>query len=354
MGFDLAAVERVAVEVSRVFADSLQSAAREAAKEAEQTRQRLDDEARALAEGQAKLEEGWRQLNLERQRLSIAAGDSIGAASCQQPAAQLKPGTAPGALRYDTPPRMRPAGAGAPPEKPAEKESPAKKAAAITQDAQVEVADWGQVGLALLAASTLHVDGEEAESGEPPESVVVPIPPIDMSCFSGQGSRGERLKKKLLADLSKVELLSQAVDPWNYVPAECQVTFKDHAYSVLPVQRPDAAGMGHDLWNHIVEVPEGWEVLSSEDGDFGEVIAALSRHRWGSLVLGVRGSRQSFDAYWTPLFGDGGHAGVLCQEDVDWIEPVDGSSNRFRMTYSGLRLVMRRPAASQVAGERGR
>ncbi|CAK0793957.1 unnamed protein product, partial [Prorocentrum cordatum] len=43
------------------------------------------------------------------------------------------------------------------------------------------------VGLALLAASALHVDGEEAESGEPPEGVVVPIPPIDMSCFSKRG-----------------------------------------------------------------------------------------------------------------------------------------------------------------------
>jgi len=298
MGFDLSAVERVAVEVSRVFADSLQSVAREAAKEAELTRQRLDDEARALAKGHAKLEEGWRQLNLERQRLSIAAGASIGVASCQQPAAaKLVPGTAPGALRYDTPPRMRLAGAGAPPEKAAEKaeEAPVKKAAAITQEAQVEVAGWGQV-----------------------------------------------------------ELLPQAVDPWNYVPAECQVTFRDHVYSVLPVQRPDAAGMGHDLWNHVVEVPEGWEVLACEGGDFGEAIAAVSRHRWGSLVLGVRGPRQSFDAYWTPLFGDGGHAGSLCQEDVDWIEPVEGSSNRFRMTYSGLRLVMRRPAAPLGAGERSR
>ena len=43
------------------------------------------------------------------------------------------------------------------------------------------------VGLALLVASALHVDGEEAEPGEPPEGVVVPIPPIDMSCFSERG-----------------------------------------------------------------------------------------------------------------------------------------------------------------------
>ena len=52
--------------------------------------------------------------------------------------------------------------------------------------------------------------------------------------------------------------------------------------------------------------------------------------------------KRGFDAYWTPLFGDGSFAGQLCEADVDWIEPVGPEDRRFRMTYSGLRLVLRK------------
>ncbi|CAE8586719.1 unnamed protein product, partial [Polarella glacialis] len=60
---------------------------------------------------------------------------------------------------------------------------------------------------------------------------------------------------------------------------------------------------------------------------------------------------KSFDSYWTPLFGDGSHAGQMCQGDVDWIEPVEDHMRRYRMTYSGLRLVIRQAkAAPSFAG----
>ncbi|CAJ1355496.1 unnamed protein product, partial [Effrenium voratum] len=56
-------------------------------------------------------------------------------------------------------------------------------------------------------------------------------------------------------------------------------------------------------------------------------------------------ARRGFDAYWTPLFGDGSFAAQLCEADVDWIEPAgpaEEPQRRFRMTYSGLRLVIRK------------
>merc|ERR1711890_185566 len=81
--------------------------------------------------------------------------------------------------------------------------------------------------------------------------------------------------------------------------------------------------------------------MGTESECFGSAMAALCSHGWGSLVLGVQNARKGFDAYWTPLFGDGRRAGQKCEEDVDWIEPVEGSEHRYLMTYSGLRLVIR-------------
>lgn len=134
------------------------------------------------------------------------------------------------------------------------------------------------------------------------------------------------------------------------VPANCTVSYGQSTFSVLPHQLPDASNLGHDRWNEAVEIPEGWEVLSSASYGFDEAMAFLTQNCWGAMVLGVRNANQGFDAYWTPLFGDGSHAGQMCEADVDWIEPVDGDDRQFRMTYSGLRLVIRqRQLASPIA-----
>lgn len=139
----------------------------------------------------------------------------------------------------------------------------------------------------------------------------------------------------------------------DYVPSDCQLSFQGYAYSVLPLQCPDAANLGHDLWNKMVELPQGWEVLSQTDPEFNSALFALTSHGWGAIVLGVRNAKNGFDAYWTPLFGDGSHAGHLCEEDVDWIDPVKQRENQFRMTYSGLRMVIRqRVGPTQLPGRR--
>merc|ERR1712048_15322 len=104
---------------------------------------------------------------------------------------------------------------------------------------------------------------------------------------------------------------------------------------------PDAPNLGHDLWNHTVDLPEGWEFFSANDKDFSQAIVTLANHRWGAIVLGVRNAHHGFDAFWTPLFGDGSHAGQRCEEDVDWIDPVQDNDSQYRMTYSGLRMVIR-------------
>eukprot|EP00930_Biecheleria_cincta_P030308 TRINITY_DN2098_c5_g1_i1.p1 TRINITY_DN2098_c5_g1~~TRINITY_DN2098_c5_g1_i1.p1 ORF type:complete len:444 (+),score=83.04 TRINITY_DN2098_c5_g1_i1:126-1334(+) len=124
------------------------------------------------------------------------------------------------------------------------------------------------------------------------------------------------------------------------VPADYMVAVGDCAYAVLPLKEPSAPNLGHDLWNHVVEVPDGWEVLCSSTSGFHHVMAELSRHSWGAMVMGVRNENNGFDAYWTTSFGDGSHAGQLCEGDVDWIEEVEQGGRRFRMTYSGLRLVI--------------
>eukprot|EP00913_Durusdinium_trenchii_P004342 g4025.t1 len=51
--------------------------------------------------------------------------------------------------------------------------------------------------------------------------------------------------------------------PQGQVPNHYIVSIGDRAYTVLPLKdcswEPGASSLGHDLWNHIVEVPEGWE-----------------------------------------------------------------------------------------------
>lgn len=137
--------------------------------------------------------------------------------------------------------------------------------------------------------------------------------------------------------------LSRSMAPQGQVPNHYIVSIGDRAYTVLPLKEPGASSLGHDLWNHIVEVPEGWEVLSTQMEGFNHAISVLGQHRWGAMVLGVRNASRGFDAYWTPLFGDGSFAAQLCEANVDWIETAgQEDQRRFRMTYSGLRLVIRK------------
>jgi len=127
----------------------------------------------------------------------------------------------------------------------------------------------------------------------------------------------------------------------DYVPSDCTLTLQGYSYSVLPLQFPDASNLGHDLWNKTVELPQGWEVLSEADPEFHQALPQLTQRGWGAIVLGIKNAHNGFNAFWTPLFSDGSHAGLLCEEDVDWIDPVENRDNQYRMTYSGLRMVIR-------------
>lgn len=140
---------------------------------------------------------------------------------------------------------------------------------------------------------------------------------------------------------SQQALQSPSQGPYGVVPSSCTVTVGRFGYSVLPLQEPSAPNLGHDLWNHTIDLPDGWEVVSSGGAALDGAVAALTQHGWGAMVLGVRNASQGFDAYWTPLFGDGTRAGQLCEADVDWIEPISDDGRRFRMNYSGLRLAIR-------------
>lgn len=152
---------------------------------------------------------------------------------------------------------------------------------------------------------------------------------------------------------SQQALANAAPGPLGTVPPTCTVTLGRYAYSVLPLQEPSAPNLGHDLWNHTIDIPDGWEVVSLAVTGFDNAVAQLTQNRWGAMVVGVRNAKQGFDAYWTPLFGDGSHAGKLCEADVDWIEPIGDEGRSFRMNYSGLRLAIRtqRPVVAAPHGQ---
>lgn len=155
------------------------------------------------------------------------------------------------------------------------------------------------------------------------------------------------------ANLSSSRL--STIGQGGHVPANYIVSVADRAYTVLPLKEPSCSSLGHDLWNHVVEVPEGWEVLSTQMEGFPAAMNVLGQHRWGAMVLGVQNAKRGFDAFWTPLFGDGSFAAQLCEEDVDWIEKVGAEDppRRFRMTYSGLRLVIRMKAGASFVSPAG-
>uniref|UniRef100_A0A6T1DUE6 Uncharacterized protein n=1 Tax=Alexandrium monilatum TaxID=311494 RepID=A0A6T1DUE6_9DINO len=181
-----------------------------------------------------------------------------------------------------------------------------------------------------------------------PRSLGSVISPMHERAGGGLGpAAGEELHSSVLGGYTVPSGLAALQGP---VPGYCSVTVGRHCFSVLPLQEPDAVSLGHDLWNHVVELPEGWEIYSALDREFDQVIASLTKRRWGAMVLGVRNAHDHYDAYWTPLFGDGSHAGMRCQEDVDWIEPMEDNARRFRMTYSGLRVIICKPLQQVLPG----
>jgi hypothetical protein len=254
MTVDVVAFERLVADVSRQFQEGLQKLAAAAAQETQLERKRLSEEALALAQERARLEEARQHLRLEMLRMEVA------------------------------PLSLPPGGQG-------------------DQDLQLKL-------------GTPTFNARELFSNK-----------VSLPC-SEQGSA------RCGVSLS------------THVPRDCAVTVQGSVFTVLPVETPDAAQLGHELWNHTVEVPEGWEVVSAAHRDFHNVVAAATRRRWGAMVLGVQNAKGGFDAYYTPLFQAGNHEGKLCQADVDWIEPVAGNPRSFRMTYSGLRLLIRSRATS--------
>lgn len=178
----------------------------------------------------------------------------------------------------------------------------------------------------------------------------IPAAPLVTSPKAGLGLSATRLSASDWAPFGR-STAENGSSPGAHV-GNCIVLYGQNTFSVLPPEDPGACKLGHNCWNEAVEIPEGWEVLSKATLGFDEAMAFLSQHCWGAMVLGVRNANQGFDAYWTPLFGDGSHAGQLCQADVDWIEPLEPKheGRHFRMTYTGLRLVICQKQANRQGG----
>lgn len=130
---------------------------------------------------------------------------------------------------------------------------------------------------------------------------------------------------------------------WVYRPEliEESVVVGKHCYATLPPQAPEETTVGRDMQDLALEVPRGWEVLSTSNHDFDQVIGELTLHCWGTQVLCVLNDRGSFDGYRTSLRTVGGPPGSVFQADIDWLQAVEGPRQRFRFRGLSGRLVVR-------------
>lgn len=131
---------------------------------------------------------------------------------------------------------------------------------------------------------------------------------------------------------------------WVYRPdpVDFSVILGRHCYAVLPPRSPDEATAGRDMQDRVLEVPRGWEVLSSEAEGFEATIVELTARCWGTHLLCVENSQGGFDSYRTAVRTVGGPPGSIFQADIDWLEKVEGDSHvRFRFRGLSGRLVVR-------------
>eukprot|EP00927_Polykrikos_kofoidii_P034571 TRINITY_DN29309_c0_g1_i1.p1 TRINITY_DN29309_c0_g1~~TRINITY_DN29309_c0_g1_i1.p1 ORF type:complete len:346 (-),score=57.02 TRINITY_DN29309_c0_g1_i1:105-1076(-) len=311
MTFDVVAAERLTLEVVRAFESGLRGISAAAAKEVAVERSKLEFEARQLSEDRARLNEAWNQLRAERSQLEVAAQE-------------IRRKDASFVLQVQPQGRGMIQSAGQPLQ--------------LQQQNQL-VHHQQEVQRVPAPTTSSHHSASLVSLARSGDRLSLPRPTVGGVVQSSATIAALQPGADGLAEISPLSLGSTCGG--GDVPADCVVRIDGYSYTVLPFERPNAENQGHDMWNLKVDIPQDWEVLSTNVIGFDHAISTLTRHRWGAIVLGVRNANKGFDAYWTPLFGDGSHAGQRCQADVDWIEPADDEERRFRFTYSGLRLVVR-------------
>jgi len=140
------------------------------------------------------------------------------------------------------------------------------------------------------------------------------------------------------------------VEDWVYRrdPVAHSLSIGDQNYGVLPPRAPEENEALSDMKGQIVEVPRGWEVLSSTSEAFDDVIRELTSHGWGAAFLCVINEKGGFDGYRTTLHS-GGPAGSISSLSTGWPEVTGEDERSYEFPSSSYRLVVR-----SIGGQRRR
>lgn len=124
---------------------------------------------------------------------------------------------------------------------------------------------------------------------------------------------------------------------------ESSVSIRGRRYAVLPTSGPEEASVLLDMYDSIVNVPLGWEVLSTGQDGFNDVIQELAKNGWGTSLLCVRNADGGFSSYRTALYTHGAAAGTRVSADSRVLQALDEQDSQFKfsagMVLSG-RLVI--------------
>jgi len=127
------------------------------------------------------------------------------------------------------------------------------------------------------------------------------------------------------------------------------------AFAVLPPAKLDGDMIvNEDFRNRIVEVPVGWQIVSTSMEDFETIIALMTTHQWGTPLLVVQqGDGNCFSTYRTPL-SKTGTPGSKYKENTAHFRPALGhgesSQRQLRFAYSSGRLVICTSQADEATG----
>mmetsp|Transcript_40546 Transcript_40546/g.71314 ORF Transcript_40546/g.71314 Transcript_40546/m.71314 type:complete len:394 (-) Transcript_40546:117-1298(-) len=121
------------------------------------------------------------------------------------------------------------------------------------------------------------------------------------------------------------------------------LVIRGRRYAVLPSAGPEEASVLLDMYDSIVSVPPGWEVLSTAQDGFQDIIQELAKNGWGTSLLCVKNAEGGFSSYRTALYTHGAAAGTRVSADSSVLQVVDNQGTQYKfskgMVLSG-RLVI--------------
>jgi len=337
MTIDLSAAEALAAEAAQSFSEGLLSLTKQAAYEAKSERSRLVEESRRLEELRLSLEEerrcldrGFAQLAEEQGALEVS--DSLpGSLSPIRRHAREEP-VSPLDIEAD-------AGAGRgfhlfPPVRASMAPPPA-----IIEDCQgtlTRCSDDDFIDILMGRRQPLDVAGSGGR-------VLLDFRPSGLvSLLKRLDGPEERHKASHEVDRARLmELLEQfGMQGWVYqdfaqnLQVDSLLAYRGRRYAVLPPAGPEEATVLLDMYDVVVTVPPGWEVLNTGRQNFNDVIGELSKRGWGTSLLCVKNAEGGFSSYRTMLYTHGGPAGTRVSNDSRVLQAVEDGSHCEKFKFS--------------------